>query len=184
MPAPCITTLADLSIDNCNRVGPGFAEIKVTEAGWVDAFPPVDATDTNSDGIPDNPHTITGDITLDTVTYTSARWATIELSVNQNSIVSEQDQETLVYNTTLTGVIRGVSPATIYQLNRLSISRLIVQYTDESGQNRIIGSPTNPAQLTFNDEVGATSGDLVGQTISIVWSGHGEPMKFYTGTAL
>lgn len=183
MPAPCVTTLADTVINNCVRVGPGFASLKATVAAWIDAFPAVDTTDTDSDGIPDNPQTITGDITLDTVTYTGARWASVELSVDQNSFLSEQDEDTGTFNTTITGVIRGVDPTTIYQLNKMSKQGMVLTYTDDSGQERVVGNPNNPAKLRFNDELGAATGDLVGQTITITWS-HGEPAPFYGGTAL
>lgn len=179
---PCFTTLADYLEDQCNLVGPGIARIYATEARWIDLFPALDNTDTNTDGMPDTPNTITGDITFDTLTYTGARWAEIELTLRQSSFNStmEESDGLKSMTTTFEGVLVGNNPKAQYLFHQLTKGRLVIAFPDSTGQIMLIGSKANPASAVMSEEIGADVGSPVRKVLTVTWI-HSAPCPYYTG---
>lgn len=177
----CFTAVADIAAQRCNLPAPGIVKVKLTNADWIDAFPALDDYPTTGD-----PNTISGDITLDTVTYTDAAWGLITLTPKRNRMDQEQqDNDGLKsYQSTFVGVLVGHDATIEYWLNQYSKSGVIVAVPDKAGNEKIMGNPTNPAELIWKHELGEASGSFVGYEITITWDAHGEPMPFYTGAAL
>lgn len=82
------------------------------------------------------------------------------------SVTMETDSDGNVYKRTINFAITDVDLPTARLLQLLKSQDLIVTYTDESGNNRVCGSPFYPLSLDYQDSNGVWNVTISGESTS------------------
>lgn len=181
----CNDLLYNVTIDLCAFNLPGVVEMKYTLAKWIQTYPALEDYDGDT-GSPKTTQalTLSGDIVLDTTTYTDAAWFDIELEVDENSFtVTPQGKPGYgYYQTTFEGFVPTSDRHNTWALHKAAKSQLVMAVKDRSGIWRLIGHPDNPASLVGTYDTGKVAPDKVGFTLAGLWNAHAEPPHYYDGT--
>lgn len=178
----CNNTLINVAPDLCNLGAPGIIEMKVALAKWIDEFPaPVAYTTTPP---AKNGHTVEGDITFDTTTYSSADWMDLKVQVDRNGYETTYNETKKTYATTLNGFVPldDQNPGlTTYGMDLLNKSDVVMLVKDKDGFWQQLGTPSNPVTFVANLATGNGNDDDKGWTIAALWKRHKKPPLYYTG---
>lgn len=177
----CNDILYDITNDDCAFNLPGVTQLKYTLKKWANTLPALQ--DYEADPVLNDPLTLDGDITLDTVTYPTAQWFTADLEVDENGLKVDYNGKpgSGYYSSTIEGMISNVSRAAHYAVHKNNKSDLIVAVVDKTGAWRILGDTVNPAQFVGNYDGGKAPGDKVGFPLTVTWATSGTPPPFYDG---
>lgn len=179
----CNQTLNQFLINKCSKTPPGVNRVLLTRKQWIDTIPAIDTTDTDSDGVPDAPNTITSDITLDTATFTDAKWVEWQSTLEKAGFVSTLtgDFGASYHESELELYMPGHSALLSFVLNESVDDELVVLFQDKSLSWRLFGDSNTPAFVSYAFDLGKARGDSVGYTVKLVVPIHDKAFPFYTG---
>ena len=181
MPIPaCDLTIESFEFNECDNTPAGIHwEIKGTFVKWLDPIPAQD--DYPTTGLPLN---ISSDITLDTVTHTTATWATWQGVPNKSSFESEASGDPGAIG--IASFVEFFVPGAYEQFSWIlskSLNRpMMFMYRYNNNKWRTLGSPDFPAFLTYKEATGKAAGDEIGYTVRIEVGVHSTAFPWYSGT--
>lgn len=175
-------TIESWTYDECSTAAPGIhPNLIVTFAEWLDAWPVLDDYPTTGD-----PNTISTDITLDTITHTTAVWAQWYTSPEKAGFDSELqgDIGSLNWKSDLQAFAPGNNALMSYLMGQSTNKELFVLYRYKSDKWRVLGTADYPSFLLpgTKETTGLAGSDSIGYELKLGVPNHTTPLPYYTGT--
>lgn len=177
----CVKKLITAQVACPNKVAGMTQFLYAADAKHISAIPALE--DYDADPVANDPLTISGDITFDTVTYPNTGWRPFDVARDSMNLVQELtgDPGQQYVQQTLSWKWFGIEPVYAQALEWTIELGLVFLAQDKAGKYRLVGDKSNPAFLGFNNQYGLVLGDFVGSELTATRASAGLA-PFYTGT--
>lgn len=166
----------------CANAAPGFVKLYLAEQKWLDAVPARE--DYFTDPVANEPLTISGDVTFDTVTYTEAGWYEWDLMPETTDYVpsGQGPRGARYWQSTIPLKLAGHDALIDQAVEWANCKKMVALLLDVDGQYRLVGDKTVYLSVNKADgPQGAAAGDFSGWDMELFIPSHKLLFPYYTG---
>jgi len=159
----CEYKLSGWAINQCSDSAPGINRLLVTHKAWILALPAKDNYPTTGAA-----NTISGDITLDTTTFTDAVWVELGISPEKNRLRKNSigDIGARSHTYSIEAYAPGDDPLIEHAIDQMMNSELVALAQLGNGTWQLVGNLVNAAYIGYTSDSGAARNDATGTTLT------------------